>query len=203
MNRGDKASYEGYQVSLFPVELCNCTQLWGAGTLSHQVGYCTDWGMPSGYPVYAPFDCHLIWQIGEANGNTRIYTSDKEVWTPKGLKYVTVSFTHDNNPPTKTSYKQGEVIYHSGTAGQVTGAHLHLDASPVANDYLTDPHLAGQSWYLSKDRPPTEIFYLVGDENIVNMRGLEFETWKVSPVSHKGFKWWYAKLLLERRRGNG
>lgn len=203
MNRGDQASYEGYQVALFPVYLCNCSQLWGPGTYSHQVGYCTDWAMPKGYPVYAPFDCHLIWQSSYSAGNTRIFSSDDKVWTPNGLTYVTVCFTHDENPPTKTSYKQGEIIYHSGMAPVATGDHIHLDASPVADDFLTDPHIAGQSWYLSKDRPPTEIFYLVGDEQIINMRGLEFETWQDSPVTHHNFKWWYARLLMERRRGNG
>lgn len=202
MNRGETASYEGYQVCLFPMYICNCTQLWGPGTLSHQVGFCTDWGMSMGTPIYAPCDCHLIWSSSFENGNTRIYTSDKEVWTPKGLTYITICFTHDNNPPTKTSFKQGEIIYHSGKAGYATGPHVHLDQSPKANDYLTDPHIQNQSWYLSKDVSPVDIFYLTGNENIINMRGLNFETWQDSPIHHDGnFKWWMAKLLLDRKRG--
>ena len=63
-------------------------------------------------PVYAPFSCHLVHTY--TSGNTRVYQSDNEVWTPSGLKNVTVSFTHDPNPPTETRYEQGDLIYHTG-----------------------------------------------------------------------------------------
>ena len=201
MNRGETATYRGKQVALFPMYQCNCSQLWGPGTYSHVYGHCTDWAMPMGTPIYAPCDCHLIYSDGASVGNTRCFTSDSDVYTPSGLKYITFLFTHDNNPPLKTSYKQGEIIYHSGKAGQATGPHVHLDASPIKDDYLVNPGVSDQSWYLSKDVSPVDIFYLTGSEQIINMRGLNFETWQGSPVVQGQFKWWMAKLLLDKKKG--
>ena len=119
MKAGQKLEKDGKQVCLFPMEIMNITQWSSPSEYSHCCGHPFDNAISGqvSVPVYAPFDCHLIHTY--PSGNTRVYQSDNEVWTPKGLKTVVVSFTHDPNPPTETQYKQGDLIYHTGTAGIV------------------------------------------------------------------------------------
>lgn len=97
---------DGHEVCLFPMDMLYVTQVSGPSSLSHCCGHPIDIvGNTVQYPLYAPFSCHLVWSWPD--GNERSYTSDSEVWyaTPNGngwtLGYVTVCFTHQNNPPTK------------------------------------------------------------------------------------------------------
>lgn len=205
MIAGQTSTYEGHQVALFPLDIVNISQISGPDSYSHCCGNATDYvGTHSQYPVYAPFDCHLY---NSGTYNRRMYVSDEMVWTLNGLQYVSVSFTHDDNPPTKTSFKQGELIAHSGSTGgpQMTGDHLHMDQSFKASDPLTFSGITcrgGNACYcMSESVPPQNVFYLTGDEDIVYTHGLEFETWTGSPIVIGGrFKWWYACDKIRKRR---
>ena len=135
MKPGQKLVHDGHEVCLFPMETMNITQ-WSSPTAeSHCCGHPFDNAINGQVrvPVYAPFSCHLCYSDGVGVGNTRAYSSDNPVWTPNGLSYVTVSFTHDPNPPTATQYKQGDLIYHTGTAGMATGDHCHIDQTFTQN----------------------------------------------------------------------
>lgn len=207
MRQGETASYEGYQVALFPMDYVYITQTSSPSSLSHCCGHPVDIiGSHAIYPMYAPCDCHRIATGTPAGGNYTIYASDDKVWTPRGLTYITFEFGHDDNIPSKTSFKQGELIAHTGTtpSTSVTGDHCHLDQSNKQNARLVSYGITcsfGNLCYaLEKSTNVYDIFYLSGSENVVYTHGYTFETWQDTPVGSSGFKWWMARLLLERRR---
>lgn len=177
---------DGHEVCLFPMDMLYITQLSGPSSLSHCCGHPIDIvGNTPQYPLYAPFSCHLVWSWPD--GNERSYTSDDMVWyaTPNGngwtLGYVTVCFTHQNNPPTKTSFKQGELIAHTGTSGNVTGDHCHLDQSTLPNvgnvSYGVTCAYGNLCYALDGSTDPTKI-YFINDTNVVQTLGLNFATWE-------------------------
>jgi len=206
MQAGEKISYQGSQVCLFPMDYVYCTQVSGPGSYSHCCGHPADWvGSYNEYPCYAPFDCHLVYS--DSVGNTRAYTSDAPVWTPQGLQYVTVSFTHDYTPPAATSYSQGDLIYHTGEAGGAIGDHVHIDQSNIANAQLVNYgvqcqyHIETGTWCFALDgsQPPEDIFYLSGSETFVTDQGMGLETWD-KPPEPIGSKAKYAILFLAKKR---
>ena len=95
-----------------------------------------------------------------------------------------------------THYTQGQLIYHTGQKGISYGDHVHIDQSPtrVAGDTQTGV------WYNNLSVQPTSIFFLYGNENVIRTDGLNFITWEHQPYGTSGFKWWMARLLLERRK---
>ena len=179
MKAGQKLVHDGHEVCLFPMETMNITQWSSPSEYSHCCGHPFDNAISGqvSVSVYAPFSCHLIHTY--PSGNTRVYQSDSEVWTPSGLKNVTVSFTHDPNPPTETQYKQGDLIYHTGTAGMATGDHCHIDQSFTLNAGLVSYGIVctygNECYALSGSELPNNVFY-VNDTNIVSGYGQELKT---------------------------
>lgn len=179
MKAGQKLEKDGKQVCLFPMEIMNITQWSSQSSYSHCCGHPFDNAISGQVrvPVYAPFSCHLVHTY--SSGNTRVYQSDNEVWTPSGLKNVTISFTHDPNPPTATHYNQGDLIYHTGTAGMATGDHVHIDQSFTLNAGLVSYGIVcsygNECYALSGSELPNNVFY-VNDTNIVNGYGQEWKT---------------------------
>ena len=194
MKPNEKLRYKGYQVCLFPMETMYITQWSSPDAFSHCCGHPFDCaiGNQTHSPLYAPCDCHLIDAGSAIYGNTRIYTSDKKVWTPIGLRQVTFSFTHDNNPPTKTAFKQGELIAHTGTAGDVTGAHSHIDQTFTVDGKLVEygvtcPH-GNYCYALEGSVLPTSFWY-VNDTVIANDMGHKFSTFKKGKPSYDTLEW--------------
>lgn len=179
MYAGQKASYQGYQYCLFPMDYLDCNQLSGPGSATHCCGHPCDWGGPSDhYPYYAPCDCTKIWTYS-ASGES-IWTSDNKVWTPAGLQWVSFMFTHDDSLTSKTHCSQGDLIGHTGTAGFAWGDHLHLDQSLVKNDqimlYGYKCQGGNDCWALRNSAYVYDVFYLGGSENIVDLMGMSFQT---------------------------
>lgn len=209
MKANQTCTYDGHQVALFPMDIVNVTQTSGTGQYSHCCGHPTDFvGTHKDYPVYAPFDCTLYNSGGsDLNGNRRMYVSDEMVWTLNGLQYVSVSFTHDDNPPTKTHFKQGELIAHTGETGRVSGDHLHMDQSFTPRDPLINYGYScdgvNPCYAMANSEPVNHVFYLTGDETIINTMGIEFETWTDSPIYIGGeFNVvLYAKKIINKKRG--
>lgn len=181
MKAGQKLVHDGHEVCLFPMETMNITQWSSPESSSHCCGHPFDNAISEQVrvPVYAPFSCHLSYS--DSVGNTRAYSSDNPVWTPNGLSYVTVSFTHDPNPPTATRYAQGDLIYHTGTAGMATGDHCHIDQTFTQNAglvyYGVTCRYGNQCYALSDSVLPTQVFY-VNDTNIDNGYGQQWKTFE-------------------------
>lgn len=179
MYAGQTARYNGYQYCLFPLDYMNCSQTSSPSSFSHCCGHPADWvGRTARYPYYAPCDCHRI-QTLSAYGQTT-YVSDNPVWTPSGLHYVTFTFAHDNSIPSQTSFSQGQLIGHTGTAGFVTGDHVHIDQSLFPDDYPVSYGVYCSGGNLCSAQAhstyPDLVFYLGGTETIVNLQGMEFDT---------------------------
>lgn len=210
MLAGQTCVYNGYEVCLFPLDYLYCTQKYGAGTYSHCCTKATDWiGTTTHYPVYAPFSCHRIWNDYGSGYGDCAFQSDNKVWTPQGLEYVTLVLTHDDNPDfSKNSFSQGELIARTGTTpiGLVTGDHIHIEASNIQGARLVDSGYSCQAggsncYYLNGVQKPEDIFYLTGDEQIISTQGLNFETWQGSPIGSSGFKWWFCRYQLQKKKG--
>ena len=201
MRPGEQISYNGNEVCLFPFDWVECTQISGPGQYSHCCGTATDWVGQTGVndAYYAPFSCTQIYAGIPANGNTRAYLSDAPVWTPSGLTRVVVAFTHDDTPPAATHFNQGDLIGHTGTAGYATGDHCHLDQAFGTTYNLINSGIvcAGGStcWYLQDGWDPTFVYYMSGNETIVNTLGQIFQTWPGSPPGQ--IKKW---LLMSKRK---
>lgn len=202
MKAGQKLEKDGHEVCLFPMETMNITQWSSPSEYSHCCGHPFDNAISGQVrvPVYAPFSCHLIHTY--PSGNTRVYQSDSEVWTPSGLKNVTVSFTHDPNPPTETQYKQGDLIYHTGTAGMATGDHCHIDQSFTLNAGLISYGIVcsygNECYALSGSELPNDVFY-VNDTNIVSGYGQEWKTFDGGdvPTPEPSFKYIKHYVLMD------
>ena len=81
-------------------------------------------------PMYAPCTCTCVAVI-DVNNNGRVFQSNDMVHTPDGLMYVTFMCFHDDNPIASvgSTFTQGDVFAHTGTAGYVTGDHTHFNTA--------------------------------------------------------------------------
>lgn len=134
MRAGEKLKNpQGIEVLLFPLEYLYMSQDEG-GDYSHAGTLAMDflgWGANGRIyecPYYAPCSCTCVASTEEAN---RIWESDNEVLRADGtIGYVSWVQAHDNNPlPIGTKLVQGDLLGHTGTAGQVTGDHVHFNFS--------------------------------------------------------------------------
>lgn len=181
MRKGDKAyktvNGKRYQCALFPLDYMNCTQISSPNSYSHCCGNQTDWvGVNAKYPYYAPVDCTRINLAG--SDNICYYVSDEEVLCPDGIHRLAFVFMHDNTPPAATHYNQGDLIGHTGTAGFVTGDHVHLEQAFNTTARLISSGITCQSgtncWYLEGTVPAVDAFFITGSETIINLRGQNF-----------------------------
>ena len=124
---------DGKEVMLFPLPYLYITQ-GENGSYSHQGILAIDFVGWTGSsqlleaPMYAPCSCRCVATI-DAYNKGRIFQSLDVVHTPNGLQYVTFMWFHDNNPIASVgdTFTQGDLIGHTGTAGNVTGDHTHMN----------------------------------------------------------------------------
>lgn len=129
---------DGYEVMLFPLEYMYMSQDEGgdyshAGTLAMDFLGWNSLGRVFTCPYYAPCSCVCVASTESAN---RIWQSMNKVHLPNGtLDYVSWVVAHDNNPPAVgTTLVQGQLMGHTGTAGYVTGDHVHLNIAQGTYD---------------------------------------------------------------------
>lgn len=123
---------DGYEVALFPMPYLYMSQDEG-GDYSHLGTYNIDligYSPNASAPVYAPCTMKVVqYASGYAAGNRVTWESVDKVHLPNGaLDYLTIGFAHDPNPPYTTlgqTVTQGDLCYHTGVYGQVTGDHTH------------------------------------------------------------------------------
>lgn len=126
---------DGYEVMLFPLPYIYISQgeneeYSHGGTLNIDfLGWSAN-GRVYNAPMYAPCSCKCVATI-DVNNNGRVFESLNKVHTPNGLQYVTFMFFHDNFPIASvgSTFSQGDLIGHTGTAGNVTGDHTHFNTA--------------------------------------------------------------------------
>lgn len=126
---------DGLEVMLFPLPYLNISQDEGGG-YSHQDSKNIDfigWGSSGRIlkcPYYAPCSLKCV-AIPDPNANARVWESTGQVHLANGtINYVTIMFAHDDSPPPLGATRsQGDLIGHTGTTGNVTGDHVHMNTA--------------------------------------------------------------------------
>lgn len=204
---------DGKEVALFPMPYLNMSQDEG-GDYSHQGTYNIDflgWGASGRIyqaPIYAPCTMKVVaYNSGYAWGNTVVFESVNEVHLPNGTTgYLCISFGHDSNPPVTTIgavVNQGDLCYHTGTYGNVTGDHTHA--------CVGEGHYAGFTRRSTGNYDLTNRIHFwdgvyVNDTVIINGFGHNWKTWDgptpptPSRPRNNKFKWvLYARKLNQMR----
>lgn len=203
---------DGYEIMLFPMEYMNISQ-GEYGSLSHYLAMdFLGWdenGRVYQCPYYAPCSCRCVAHWG-SDANTTWQSLDK-VHLPDGsLTVVTFAFQHDNNPlPVGTVLTQGDLIGHTGTAGYVTGDHMHFNTAIGAYDGYE--HIPGSSqWYELKNSSHIYNTTYVNNTVLYNDEGYNWREYHggiVPPIpiedekKKRGFPWYIysRRKRIERK----
>ena len=198
---------DGYEVMLFPLPYIYISQ-GENGEFSHRGTLNIDflgWGASGrvfNAPLYAPCSCKCVATI-DVNNNGRVFESLEKVHTPNGLQYVTFMFFHDNFPIASvgSTFNQGDIIGHTGTAGNVTGDHTHFNTAngKYAGWENVPPDNNGE---LINSSHIYDTCY-TNDTVIVDGYGYNWKEYNGGTYikSNKKFKWvLYANLLRRKRK---
>ena len=197
---------DGYEVMLFPLEYMNASQPEGGG-YSHAGTLQMDflgWGANGrvyNCPYYAPCSCSCVGSTDSSTHN-RIWQSDDMVHLADGsLGYVTFEVAHDNNPPYNVgiSVRQGTLIGRTGTAGFVTGDHVHFQCA--RGTYVGWEQVPpNNNWQLINEMHIYDACY-VNDTIIINGYNYNWRIWDgpVEETTKKKFPWvLYARKFRDR-----
>lgn len=188
---------DGYEVALFPLEFMYISQgeLMPSGW-SHYNTYNMDflgWGTQGRIyecPMYAPCKLKVV-SLWDYNGShTVTFESVNRVHLADGsIDYLTIGFTHANNPPYHTIgdvVNQGDLIYYTGTYGQsITGDHVHLTCGKGRFDEYVQR--TGGHYDLSNRTHIYNALYVNGTVIEHDEHDYDWKTW-VEPSPSGGFK---------------
>lgn len=203
---------DGYEVMLFPLEYMNASQEEGGG-YSHAGTLQMDflgWG-PSGRvyqcPYYAPCSCTCV-ATTDSSTHNRVWQSNNRVHLADGsLGYVTFEVAHDDFPPYNVgaSVTQGSIIGRTGTAGFVTGDHVHFQCArgQYAGWEQVPPN---NNWQLVNEMHIYDACY-VNDTTIINGYNYNWRDYQggVTPTEEekrKHFPWVLYSRKLRSSRAN-
>ena len=201
---------DGYEVMLFPLEYMNASQEEGggyshAGTLQMDFLGWGSFGRVYNCPYYAPCTCTCIGS-SDASTNNRIYQSVNKVHLADGtLGYVTFECAHDNSPTHSAgdTIVQGQILGHTGTAGYVTGDHLHFQCArgTYAGWEQVPPN---NNWQLRNEMHIYDACY-VNDTVIINGYNYNWRDYQggVTPEDEKKEKHKFPWVLYARKFREG
>lgn len=123
---------EGTQLAVLPCwGTVYITQAEG-GDFSHMGSLSVDFAYPQGQvPLYAPFD--MTCKYVDLQNAFTVWQSDRPVKCADGsISYVTFNTGHSDDTGSNNigdKKKKGQVYAHTGTSGNVTGDHTHIECS--------------------------------------------------------------------------
>lgn len=133
----------GLENFLFPLDEMYITQGSYTATYSHNGCYAMDFVGWNGnnqvahYPYYAPFTCYLR-QIWGSTSPMLVWESLTPVNFVDGTTdYACIGFVHDDDTPSfqiGENRQQGDLIGHTGTYGNASGDHVHIEAKKGTYD---------------------------------------------------------------------
>lgn len=171
------------QYAKFPMKVVNITQTPNGG-YSHKGRLTVDnAGKDAGIDdVFAPFDCRVVWK-DKGSAKTGVLIENvmpvecADGVTRKARSVLTVLW-HDNDTTDLTVgqiFKQGEVFYQEGTAGNATGNHLHFGVGigPFDGSYPLVKNDFG-NWEIKNEIHPTNIFFIDDSHIVKNTMGMKW-----------------------------
>ena len=212
------------QVALFPLEGFHISQT-DYGTYSHGGGavyWATDylgWGANGRIyrcPCYAPVDIKLLF-VNQAECMC-VWESLEKVHLANGMiDYLTLTCYHDNDIEDGTYYsvgtikRQGEEFFKTGTGGNVTGDHIHLEtgfgkyATYTSTPAGTAEYKFHITYYTAPQRLHNYNALFINDtnpyESPTNYVWVEYTGGSGGGYGRKPFPWvLYARRFRETRR---
>ena len=193
------------EICLFPLEYMNISQ-GENGQYSHQGTLNIDfvgWGANGRIlqcPYYAPVSCTCV--AGGGVDNWRVFTSNDVVHLANGnLSKITWVQMHDNNPPSVgDTFTQGDVMGHTGTAGNVTGDHVHFNfAEGIYQGWHTVS--SGQSELVGSSHMYDACY--INNTIIINDENYPWKTYAgPTPPIHTSKKRNFPWFIIARKRRN-
>lgn len=200
----------GKEVMLFPLSYMDISQGEG-GSYSHAGTYNIDFlgygplGRIYNCPYYAPCTCECIYAGG--SDNIRIFQSTDVVNRADGsVGYVTFLTMHDNDPIATVGriFNQGDLIGHTGTAGNVTGDHVHFNTA--FGQYAGTEHVPPDNQYQLVNSSHIYETCYKNNTVIIQDEGYNWKTFYGGGFGHPNsskfkFIFWgyYAKLRKKRK----
>lgn len=190
------------QYAYLPIRFVGITQGCN-GSVSHLGTNAIDFGWSStdatSVNLYAPFDGKIVWRDKASAGNGTAFESLEKVKFADGTEdYCCIITGHDNNPPALgTTFKQGALYSHMGTAGGVA-KHCHLEVQKGKFAKYTkigvtsaDGKTKGYIWPNTVE--PYKILYVVDNVKYATNPVYNPYTWKKVTVDKTDYKKLYEE----------
>lgn len=202
---------DGYQYFMFPMNEYIYISQGENGSYSHKGTLCIDFlgwnenGRVYKCPYYAPCDAKCV--AKGSGGDWVAFESIDKVHCADGtLSKMCWVQVHDDTPlSVGTIVKQGEVIGHTGTTGNVTGDHLHLNVAK--GEWSSSGWVSSTSDVASHIKNEVHIFEVMyvrkGSKMLSDIKYNMIEVPDSLPIYIKMKKHKYKFVLFNRRIRNG
>lgn len=192
MKEHDKASKDGFEGLLYPLEYISITATpYYSNHLVRGVSnsglWDNGWYQQKVRKLFAPCTMRLVasYPTGTINAHTQMWVSVDKVWIPSSSEpvFVTMGFSHSDTlyyTQLGTIIEQGTHFLDTGIYGLYgDGYHTHMILGIGARSGMFPTgyceYLQGNIWY--SPTPPNTIadyFFITGEETLINTQGLTF-----------------------------
>ena len=191
--------------SIFPIDIIRITQEQN-GSYSHKGVNALDLiGTHNDYPVHAPYKGTIVKVSPRDSGTYIYYQSVDKVKTPTGEKHLTTLMIHTNKEVSwfqnhilnQTVFNHNDIIYWTGSTGNVTGDHLHLEVAEGHVQNMIQNEFG--NWVIVNSIPIESAFYFLEGFNYYSfINGLTIDLVKIDEVPGISDYNWIRKKINGR-----